>query len=456
MIRKLILIAAAALLAAASPSAGQVISVPPGGPQLNTPNTWTATQTLAVPITTTQQQSLQINGAYSGTNLFNRAIQDNSTFTSATDGAYSGYDTVANMSGTTNYNHFYGYETRQTYSGSGLLNAKVGFTTVDNIQGPVNAYRHFAVNKANVTGGGSIVEQEGLYVPDLTDGSSLIAGVQTLISSGANKYQIYANGTAQSYFNGPVTFNAGQTWSAGTINVTVTNGQTFHYATNTNMVVGGSGTIAQISSLNDAANTYQPLNMNANPFIVVISGTEKLRVTPTLVTFGGTNNTFPALKRSTTTLQARLADDSDYTQVIAKGTATNDNAVAGNVGEFSTAQLVSGSAVSLTTATPTNITSLSLTAGDWQCWGVVDYVATGATTTAFKSGLSSTSATFGGQDTFQNMPLIATALSDTFGHSVAPVRFSLSATTTVYLIGQATFSVGTGAGYGTLNCRRAR
>jgi hypothetical protein len=138
------------------------------------------------------------------------------------------------------------------------------------------------------------------------------------------------------------------------------------------------------------------------------------------------------------------------------GTATNDNASAGNVGEIISGVLTSGSAVSLTNATPANITSISLTAGDWDINGVIDYVPTGATTSDFISGSSSTSATFGGQDTSVGLPLVSTALSTTLGHPIPTTRFSLSTTTTIYLVGQANFSVGTAAAYGTIRARRMR
>jgi hypothetical protein len=54
------------------------------------------------------------------------------------------------------------------------------------------------------------------------------------------------------------------------------------------------------------------------------------------------------------------------------GTATNDDAAAGKLGEIISSNIVVGSAVSLTTNTPANITSLSLTAGDWDVWGLMN------------------------------------------------------------------------------------
>jgi len=280
-----------------------------GGGVVASANTWTGIQTLAVPISTTQVQGLQINGIYNGTNLFNRAIQDNSTFTSLTDGAYAGYDTTATMSGATAYNHMFGYEARQTYNGSGGLNLFQGFFCGQVVSGPVNALRGFAM--ADAGGVGTITEQSGFYVPNLTRGTSNYA-FNSQINAGANNYAIYAAGTAKSLFNGPVTMAAGQTWSSGVINVTVTNGQVFNFATNTNLVIGGTGTIATLASLNDAGNTYGPMFLNSSTLVANISGTEKLRLTATQLTFGGQTTSFPGLKRNGAVLETRLGDDSGY------------------------------------------------------------------------------------------------------------------------------------------------
>lgn len=138
------------------------------------------------------------------------------------------------------------------------------------------------------------------------------------------------------------------------------------------------------------------------------------------------------------------------------GTTTNNNAVAGNIGEYVESNVVSGSAVSLTNATSTNITSISLTAGDWDVEGIVNYEMTGATTTNFSSGSSSTSATLGGENTFTYTPLSTAGFTDQLGNVIPTRRFSLSGTTTIYLVGQATFSVGSVDGYGMLRARRVR
>lgn len=140
-------------------------------------------------------------------------------------------------------------------------------------------------------------------------------------------------------------------------------------------------------------------------------------------------------------------------------TTTNDNAAAGNLGEYITATIATGASVTLTTAVTANVTSVSLTGGDWDCDGTVDYTF-GATTsyTNLTQGISTTSITLGAQDTFTDFAtaaLIPTAAKD-MALAVPTVRESLASTTTVFLVAQATFTVSTLKAYGTIRCRRMR
>lgn len=144
---------------------------------------------------------------------------------------------------------------------------------------------------------------------------------------------------------------------------------------------------------------------------------------------------------------------------IIPGVTTNSSAPTGYIGEYVESTVALGAAVSLTTGVVTNITSISLTAGDWDVSGVV-LMDSGATTniTRVTAGTSSTSATAditkgyyshihsgyvpgGGQ--FRAMPLNTS-------------RFSLSGTTTIYLVALANFTVSTCTAYGTISARRVR
>jgi hypothetical protein len=141
------------------------------------------------------------------------------------------------------------------------------------------------------------------------------------------------------------------------------------------------------------------------------------------------------------------------------GTATNDNATAGNVGELVSQTVAQGSAVTLTTATPANITSVSLTAGDWDCNAVAGRTF-GATTslTIMKTSLNTTTAADGtiatGTMVQWSTPAIVPVTDTT--QQIGNVRFSLTATTSVFLVADDTFTISTNKGYGFLRCRRAR
>jgi hypothetical protein len=154
-----------------------------------------------------------------------------------------------------------------------------------------------------------------------------------------------------------------------------------------------------------------------------------------------------------------IANSGSVTAGQVPGTATNDNASAGNVGEIITATVAQGSAVTLTTATPANITSVSLTAGDWDCNAVAGRTF-GATTsiTILKSSLNTTSATDGSialGTLVQFSTPAAVPVTDTT-QQIGAARFSLNATTSVFLVADDTFTVSTDKGYGFLRCRRAR
>lgn len=143
-----------------------------------------------------------------------------------------------------------------------------------------------------------------------------------------------------------------------------------------------------------------------------------------------------------------------------KGTTTNDNANVGDVGEYVSSSVAVGSALSLTTGTPLNVTSISLTAGDWDVDAYVYYNPAGTTNVTLDfSSISTTSAT---QDTtVGNFTISRYGASGlvpvaNYGGNTAKIRLSLSGTTTVYLVAQSSFTVSTNAAYGIIFARRVR
>ncbi|MDX2095652.1 MAG: DUF2793 domain-containing protein [Alphaproteobacteria bacterium] len=141
------------------------------------------------------------------------------------------------------------------------------------------------------------------------------------------------------------------------------------------------------------------------------------------------------------------------------GTTTNDNAAAGCVGEYISATVLDGAAVLLTNSAVKNITSITLTAGDWDVWGSVFFKSAPSTSlTAIAAAISLTSSSFptapagGGYSTF-NVTFTVGALH---GLQAGQTRISLAATTTIYLVSVAVFGVSTMSGYGFIGARRVR
>lgn len=138
--------------------------------------------------------------------------------------------------------------------------------------------------------------------------------------------------------------------------------------------------------------------------------------------------------------------------VAIQGTSTNSSASAGFVGEVIESKIASGSAVSLVSLTAKTVTSISLTAGDWDVFGQVAITGAGAVT--FLSGsVSLTTNTAGAEDTTAGIPGISGNSNASL--AIPTCRFSLSATTTIYLVVLAQFT-STESAYGRITARRRR
>lgn len=148
-----------------------------------------------------------------------------------------------------------------------------------------------------------------------------------------------------------------------------------------------------------------------------------------------------------------------------RGSQTNDAAATGYVGELVTSTVATAAAVALSTGVSKDVTTISLTPGDWDVSGVVDFKPAATTSvTALKAGVSAALDTLptqaGGSgigtdpldvwNQAANVP--AADVSVPFG----PARVTLAATTTLHLVASATFTVSTMGAYGTIRARRVR
>lgn len=242
------------------------------------------------------------------------------------------------------------------------------------------------------------------------------------------------------------------------------NGATVDFLT----VFGGSGVVSLIPS---GANTnvspdYYALGTGNFNFWTGATNTGGSRVeqfailhtasSTRNITVTGSNGGNPTLSTTAGNLSIPIAIVPSSTLGIV-GTVTNDSAQAGSIGEF-ISQTVAPNSISVTNVTG-NITSISLTAGDWDCTGTVNFTFTATTNvTNLKGGISLVSATLPSQElTFDYETAAQVPTASSVASWVVPTqRILISTTTTVFLVANATVSVSTAVAGGFIRCRRMR
>jgi len=142
------------------------------------------------------------------------------------------------------------------------------------------------------------------------------------------------------------------------------------------------------------------------------------------------------------------------------GTVTNDNAATGSVGEYVESVIASGSAVSITSGAAKDLTSITLSAGDWDVDGVLQYLFPASTSYTFLEASISLTAntvdTTNGRAVILVVPATVPSAGITVSAAVPPLRFSLSGSTTIHFVGLALFTVSTLSMYGIVRARRVR
>ena len=139
------------------------------------------------------------------------------------------------------------------------------------------------------------------------------------------------------------------------------------------------------------------------------------------------------------------------------GSTTNDSAAAGSVGELLSSSVGTPGA-SMTSTTALDVTSLSLTAGDWDVWGIVNAAIAGATSVV-SGWISATSATpptapNGGAYVYMDLSAASNTGEPTYFY-VGQMRVSIASPTTYYLSAKCTFT-STATAFGFLGARRVR
>lgn len=130
-----------------------------------------------------------------------------------------------------------------------------------------------------------------------------------------------------------------------------------------------------------------------------------------------------------------------------KGQTNGAATTAGYRGEVLSAAVLAASAVSFTTATARNITSISLSAGSWLVTGIVCFVGSTANQSQIISWCSLTSATLPDNSIRSGMAYPSGG-STQVNMPTAPLIVNVNTTTTVYLSGYSVFGSGTSVGSG--------
>jgi len=130
--------------------------------------------------------------------------------------------------------------------------------------------------------------------------------------------------------------------------------------------------------------------------------------------------------------------------------------VAVKPGEIISSEIPSGSAVSLTTATTANITSITVPKGKWKITAEVSFLGDGSTSvTQYGAGISTTSAAYPSKARFRVItPAFVSASGVGFGGPTGGLYIEVAADTLVYLVAQGTFTAGALQAFGNIYATR--
>lgn len=229
---------------------------------------------------------------------------------------------------------------------------------------------------------------------------------------------------------------AAPTWGTPSGSGTVNSGTQYqlgYYATTTNAISGLTLITASRALVSDA---------NGLPVAATTTATE----------IGYVNGVTSAIQTQLNAKQAAL------TAGQLPGTATNDSASAGNVGQYIVATQAAGNVGS--SGTYGNITNIALTAGDWDVTGIFVLVVNGAVISgdwlvalSIYSGNTTTDHVLGDNNLESTVPITGQATASV---TISAWRVSLTGNTTIYAKARTGFSGATPNVYARLSARRVR
>lgn len=269
--------------------------------------------------------------------------------------------------------------------------------------------------------------------------------------------------------------------SPGTIEITGALNQTIQFPVTSTLAQGQSWKIINNSSgsvtlTSSGTNTILTMASNTTAFntCVLTSGTTAaswnssyifdngagvLSITGTanqVIASGSTGDITLSLPQSIATTSAVQFGSVSFSNTATGGvvgTTTNDSASTGYVGEAQESNIPLASAISILNSTPKTLTSISLTAGDWDVTGSIIFLPTGNMSSAL-AGISLTNNVL--PDPSRYTQVSTAAINGNQGLIAPATRISIASTTTVYIVGQCTFTTGAATFAGTIKARRVR
>jgi hypothetical protein len=354
-----------------------------------------------------------------------------------------------------------------------------------------------ALSVGNATNATTAVNFTGSLSGDVTGTQSStsvvsVGGVtSTNVASGANAANAATDANTASTI---VKRDASGNFSAGTITATLS-GSSTSSTTATNIAGGlvnqipyqtGAGATSFIS----AGTSLQVLLIpsgGGTPLFSGTTGTNGITVQKALYLSGGVAGAVPyqsavgttgfSAAGTTNQLFTSAGTGTPIWQTGYKGVTDGSNAASGFVGEWIASNVASGSAITLTTSgTVYQITSIALTAGDWDVSASINLHLSSTTMTTGRGGISTannaltvpSTATTGvatnSYDTFASLvsTSTATSISTTLGLTgdlllaTKSSRVNLSGSVTLYLVATAAFTGTAPTAYGTIEARRVR
>lgn len=309
----------------------------------------------------------------------------------------------------------------------------------------------------------------------LTQKASPAAGdlimIQDQAAAGQLKYATVSSVSAAGSVSSIASNTGAFTLSGGITNATndLRTQRTVNAQTGTSYAIADSDRGAQITGTNASAQAYsiaQPggsfvAGWYTNLYNKSTNVAGVITITPTSATINGAATLAVQPGQSVQIVSDGTNYQASFLGSAAQlpGTTTNDAANSGNIGEYWSVSAALNS-YSLTNATPSDVLSTSIPAGDWDVGGVIYFLAGASTTVSGLQGsFGSASATINptpGQ--FCAFSYNSFVLGNTTYTAcvLPPTRLSLSGATTYYLVARGDFAVSTLTAGAIFYGRRAR